>query len=89
MYITSRIFFYIRYYFQLLETEVLIAQGFFGIISHFGWRKIKIIAQDESVFTAVRKINTCIFTKLRNDYTLSQHQPKQGRVAKMNDVVIL
>jgi hypothetical protein len=41
-----------RYYFQLLATEVLIAQGFFGIISHFGWKRVSIIAQDENLFTA-------------------------------------
>jgi ABC-type branched-subunit amino acid transport system substrate-binding protein len=47
-----------RYYFQLLETEVRVARGFFGIIKHYGWRKVRIIAQDESVFIAVRKTNT-------------------------------
>ena len=47
-----------RYYFQLLETEVLIARGFFGIISHFGWKRVRIIIQDESLFTAVRETQT-------------------------------
>ena len=45
-----------RYYFQLLATEVRIAQGFFGIISHFGWKRVRIISQDENLFTAVRKL---------------------------------
>ena len=61
---------YNRYYFQLLETEVLIAQGFYGIIKYFGWKKVRIIIQDESLFTAVRKTYTfwanmqCQSTKL-------------------------
>ena len=44
-----------RYYFQLLETEVLVAKGFLGIINYFKWKRIRIIAQDESVFIAVRE----------------------------------
>jgi ABC-type branched-subunit amino acid transport system substrate-binding protein len=40
-----------RYYFQTLATEVLIAQGFYGIIQHFGWKRVGIISQDENLFT--------------------------------------
>ena len=42
-----------RYYFQLVATNLLGAHGFFGIIQHFGWRKLRLVAQDENVFTAV------------------------------------
>ena len=52
-----------RYYFQLLATEVLIAKGFYGIISHFGWKRVSIIAQDENLFTAVR-IYVAIFASI-------------------------
>ena len=52
------IFYYIipmnsRYYFQLVATDVLGAHGFFGIIQHFGWKKVRLVAQDENIFTAV------------------------------------
>ena len=57
-YIYVVILFYNRYYFQLLETEVRVARGFLGIIKNYGWKKIRIIAQDESLFIAVRKTNT-------------------------------
>jgi gamma-aminobutyric acid type B receptor len=40
-----------RYYFQMLATEVLIAQGFYGIIQNFGWKRVGIISQDENLFT--------------------------------------
>ena len=43
----------IRYLFRLLAADVLIAQGFLGIIENFGWRRVSIILQDENVFTAV------------------------------------
>ncbi|CAI8039799.1 Gamma-aminobutyric acid type B receptor subunit 1 [Geodia barretti] len=41
-----------RYYFQLVATDVLGAHGFFGIIQHFGWRKVRLVVQDENIFTA-------------------------------------
>jgi gamma-aminobutyric acid type B receptor len=41
-----------RYYFQLVATEVLIAQGFYGIIKKFGWKRVGVIVQDENLFTA-------------------------------------
>ena len=44
-----------RYYFQMLATEVLIAQGFYGIIQHFGWKRVGIISQDENLFTQVNE----------------------------------
>ena len=54
MYISSGTVYSPRYYFQLVATEVLIAQGFYGIIKKFGWRRVGIIVQDENLFTAVR-----------------------------------
>ena len=52
-----------RYYFQLLATNVLPAHGFYGIIQHFGWKRIGLIVQDEKLYTAVsqhscKKINS-------------------------------
>ena len=32
------------------------AQGFFGIINYFGWKKVAIITQNEGLFKLVRKI---------------------------------
>ena len=58
-----------RYYFQLLATEVLNAQGFYGIIRHFGWRKVGVIVQDENLFTAVR-IELCIYNILHLTFLL-------------------
>ena len=42
-----------RYYFQMLATEAELAIGFFGVIKHFGWRRVAFIEQDENLFTVV------------------------------------
>ena len=47
---------YNRYLFMLLETEEIIAQGFLGIIEYFEWKRVSIVVQDETVFTAVRNV---------------------------------
>ena len=55
---------YNRYYFQLLVSEAEIAQGFFGIIKEFGWKRVGIITQNENLFTVVRKVKQsyhCIY----------------------------
>ena len=55
---------YNRYYFQLLVAEAEIAQGFFGIIKEFGWKRVGIITQNENLFTVVRKVKhlyQCIY----------------------------
>ena len=41
---------------MLLETEEIIAQGFLGIIEYFEWKRVSIIVQDETLFTAVRNV---------------------------------
>ena len=42
-----------RYYFQLVSPETPSAYGYFGIIKHFGWKKVGIITQGENLFIAV------------------------------------
>ena len=42
-----------RYYFQMLATEAELAISFFGVIKHFGWRRVAFIEQDENLFTVV------------------------------------
>ena len=42
-----------RYYFQMLATEAELAIDFFGVIKHFGWRRVAFIEQDENLFTVV------------------------------------
>ena len=59
---------FFRYYFQLLATEVVNAQGFFGIINHFGWKRVGIISQDENLFTEV-SITVCIMYTVHSWHT--------------------
>ena len=40
-------------YFQVLSPDANLADGFFAIIKHFGWRKVALIVQDENVLTTV------------------------------------
>ena len=42
-----------RYYFQLLPTAASIAPAFFGVIRHYGWRRVGLIVQNENIFTVV------------------------------------
>ncbi len=42
-----------RFYFQILETANVAAYGFFAIIREFGWRRVIILEQNESIFTRV------------------------------------
>ncbi len=42
-----------RSYFQILETANVAAYGFFAIIHEFGWRRVIILEQNESLFTRV------------------------------------
>lgn len=47
-----------RYYFQLLASNVLVVHGFFGIIQHFGWKRVRLIGQDEEIYATVsEKVN--------------------------------
>ena len=48
-----------RYYFQLLASEDESANGFYKIISNFGWRRVGIITQNENLFTKVCLIYGC------------------------------
>ena len=41
---------------MLLDTDEILAQGFLGIIEHFGWKRVSIIVQDETLFSAVRNV---------------------------------
>ena len=45
-----------RYYFQLLASNVLVVHGFFGMIKYFGWKRVRLIAQDEEIYASVSKI---------------------------------
>ena len=45
--------FIIRYYFQTPTPDTLTAYGFFGVIKHYGWKKVRLVAQDENVFITV------------------------------------
>ncbi|CAI8012114.1 Gamma-aminobutyric acid type B receptor subunit 1 [Geodia barretti] len=45
-----------RYYFQLLAAESQIAQGFFKIITHYGWKRISLIIQNENLFTVTMDV---------------------------------
>ncbi|CAI7989811.1 Gamma-aminobutyric acid type B receptor subunit 1, partial [Geodia barretti] len=58
-----------RYYFQLVATNLLGAHGFFGIIQHFGWRKVRLVAQDENVFTATMDVLKDMLDKNAVEYT--------------------
>lgn len=46
-------FLHYRYYFQLLSHETPGAYGFYSLIKYFGWKRIGIITQLESLFIAV------------------------------------
>ncbi|CAI8034611.1 Gamma-aminobutyric acid type B receptor subunit 2, partial [Geodia barretti] len=41
-----------RYYFQLLASNVLVVHGFFGMIKYFGWKRVRLIAQDEEIYAS-------------------------------------
>ena len=32
---------------------MLVVHGFFGIIQHFGWKRVRLIAQDEEIYATV------------------------------------
>lgn len=50
-----------RHYFQLLASSTTLAQGFYGIIKAFNWKKVSLITQNEMAFVKVRiSILTCI-----------------------------
>ena len=49
-----------RHYFQLLASSNTLAQGFYGIIRDFNWRKVSLITQNEIVFVKVRIYNCMI-----------------------------
>ena len=34
---------------------MLVVRGFFGIIQHFGWKRVRLIAQDEEIYATVSK----------------------------------
>ncbi len=67
-----------RYYFQIVETANVAAYGFFGIIREFGWRRVIILEQNESLFTRVSVGTMCfrlarlICYSLHNNIQLEQ-----------------
>ena len=61
---------YYRYYFQLLAAESQIAQGFFKIITHYGWKRISLIIQNENLFTVVRKKYVLCYDIRYNSYDM-------------------
>jgi hypothetical protein len=72
-----------RYYFQLVATDVLGAHGFFGIIQQFGWRKVRLVAQDGNIFTATMDILRDMLDKNAVEYTEIQFRSDET-VASIN-----
>ena len=64
----------IRYYFQTPTPDTLIAYGFLGVIKHYGWKKVRLVAQDENVFTAV-SVKSIMHTLFSADYFSSTLSP--------------
>ena len=42
-----------NYYFQILLTDDNLANGYYGIIKTYGWKRVAIIVQNEDLFTVV------------------------------------
>ena len=49
-------------HFQVLSPDANLANGFFAIIKHFGWRKVALIVQDENVLTTVSSSILILYT---------------------------